>query len=47
VALFVTNTFDRQYRSAITNSYTSFGYEIEIPGEPRMYGGRIRYHFGK
>jgi iron complex outermembrane receptor protein len=46
VSLFVTNTFDKQYRSAITNSWGSFGYEIEVPGEPRMYGARLRYRFG-
>jgi iron complex outermembrane receptor protein len=46
VALFVTNAFDKEYRSAITNSWGSFGYEIEVPGEPRMYGARLRYRFG-
>jgi iron complex outermembrane receptor protein len=44
--LFVTNALDKEYRSAITNSWNSFGFEAEIPGEPRMYGVRLRYRFG-
>jgi iron complex outermembrane receptor protein len=43
--LFVTNLLDEEYRSGITNSWSSFGFEAEVPGEPRMYGGRIRYNF--
>ncbi|HEY5758411.1 MAG TPA: TonB-dependent receptor, partial [Steroidobacter sp.] len=45
-ALFVTNVSDKEYRSAITNSWGSFGFEAEISGEPRMYGVRLRYRFG-
>ena len=43
--LFVTNLLDKEYRSGITNSWSSFGFEAEVPGEPRMFGGRIRYNF--
>ncbi|MDB5973088.1 MAG: TonB-dependent receptor [Hydrocarboniphaga sp.] len=45
-ALFATNLLDKEYRSAITNSYGSFGFETEIPGEPRFYGARVRVNFG-
>ena len=44
-SLFVTNLLDKEYRNGITNSWSSFGFEAEIPGEPRMYGGRLRYNF--
>lgn len=44
--LFVTNVFDKEYRVGITNSWSSFGFETEIPGEPRMWGARLRYRFG-
>ena len=45
-AIFVTNLLDKEYRSGISNSWSSFGFETEIPGEPRMYGGRVRINFG-
>ncbi|MFT4047536.1 MAG: TonB-dependent receptor [Solimonas sp.] len=45
-ALFATNVLDKAYRAGITNSWTSFGFESEIPGEPRMYGARVRVGFG-
>ncbi|MDB5968675.1 MAG: TonB-dependent receptor [Hydrocarboniphaga sp.] len=45
-ALFATNVLDREYRAGITNSWTSFGFETEIPGEPRMLGARVRVNFG-
>eukprot|EP00456_Euglypha_rotunda_P008529 TRINITY_DN116_c0_g1_i2.p1 TRINITY_DN116_c0_g1~~TRINITY_DN116_c0_g1_i2.p1 ORF type:complete len:551 (-),score=90.72 TRINITY_DN116_c0_g1_i2:748-2400(-) len=43
--LFVTNVFDKEYRSGISNSWSNFGFEADLPGEPRMYGGRVRYNF--
>jgi iron complex outermembrane receptor protein len=46
-ALFVTNAFDKVYRSGIAANWINFGHENEVVGEPRMYGGRIRYNFGR
>jgi iron complex outermembrane receptor protein len=46
MALFATNVFDKEYRAGITNSWSSFGFESQIPGEPRMYGARVRVNFG-
>jgi iron complex outermembrane receptor protein len=46
MALFATNVLDKEYRAGITNSWSSFGFETQVPGEPRMYGARVRVNFG-
>ncbi len=47
VAVFVTNLTKEKYNLAIANALSSLGGESVIPGEPRMYGVRVRYHFGQ
>ncbi len=44
--LFVTNLFDQRYAVYVPGLYDGLGYESEIPGEPRMFGGRVRMSFG-
>jgi iron complex outermembrane receptor protein len=46
-ALFVTNAFDKVYRTGVAANWVNFFFENEIVGEPRMYGARIRYNFGR
>ncbi len=46
--LFATNLTDKLYYTNLTAIYqTAFGLAGRIPGEPRMYGVRLRYRFGK
>jgi iron complex outermembrane receptor protein len=46
--LFASNITDRLYYNNVTQLYnTPFGTESRYPGEPRMYGVRVRVHFGK
>jgi iron complex outermembrane receptor protein len=48
VALFVTNVTNRLYYNNVTQLYnTPFGFDSRFPGEPRMYGARIRVLLGK
>jgi iron complex outermembrane receptor protein len=42
----VTNLTDSHYYSYVNDLASSTGFETARPGEPRMFGGRIRYHFG-
>jgi iron complex outermembrane receptor protein len=45
--LFATNLADRLYYNNLTQLYsTTFGLAARYPGEPRMYGLRVRIHFG-
>ena len=45
---FVTNLTDKLYYTNLTALYsTAFGLAARFPGEPRMYGMRIRVRFGK
>jgi iron complex outermembrane recepter protein len=46
VSFFVTNVTDKHYYSFIPGIGVATGFETAILGEPRMYGARIRYHFG-
>ena len=46
VMLFVTNVTDKQYVVGV-GGLGSLGFETETLGQPRMYGGRVRYRFGK
>jgi iron complex outermembrane receptor protein len=46
VSLFATNVTGKEYYQFIPGLGSS-GNEFGVIGEPRMYGGRIRVHFGK
>jgi iron complex outermembrane receptor protein len=45
--MFVTNMLDKHYYTYINGAYLAYGFESGDVGEPRMFGGRIRYNFGK
>ena len=47
VSLFATNVFNEEYAISNTGVYNSAGAQSQIFGEPRMYGLRLRYNFGK
>jgi iron complex outermembrane receptor protein len=46
-SLFVTNLFNKEYANFIGGTYGFLGGESRIPGEPRMFGGRVRFTFGR
>lgn len=46
-SLFVSNATDKVYRVGQYSSYVSDGYITSFYGEPRMFGGHLRYRFGK
>jgi iron complex outermembrane receptor protein len=46
LSLFATNVTDKQYYLATAGVYQSFGYDVAYLNEPRMYGARLKYHFG-
>ena len=45
-SLFVTNLFDKLYRTTNTNVFQSIGVQSSLYGEPRMWGIRLRYNWG-
>ena len=45
LAVFVTNVTDEKYYAYVPGLDSS-GAEFAVLGEPRMFGGRIRYRFG-
>jgi iron complex outermembrane receptor protein len=46
-AVFVTNVTKEKYYTYVQDLYdTGLGFVASIPGEPRMLGARVRYHFG-
>ena len=47
LGVFVRNATDEEYNLAILNIYTSLGFDARTPGEPRTYGLRMTYNFGK
>jgi iron complex outermembrane recepter protein len=47
VSAFVTNLADKQYYNYISGGYAAYGFESGQVAEPRMYGARLRYNFGK
>ncbi|OCC22901.1 hypothetical protein MB02_14115 [Croceicoccus estronivorus] len=47
VSLFVSNATDKKYRIMNTNVFNSLLVAGELYGEPRMYGVKLRYNFGK
>jgi iron complex outermembrane recepter protein len=44
VSMFATNVTDQHYYSFVPG-LGGYGLETAVLGQPRMYGGRIRYHF--
>lgn len=46
VGIFVTNVTNEQVHLNYISGYASTGVESVIPGEPRIFGARLRYHFG-
>jgi iron complex outermembrane receptor protein len=47
LSVFVTNATNTKFPTNVNNAYTSFGFESVILNEPRMYGMRLRYSFGR
>ena len=43
---FATNVTDKQYFTYIPGIGIATGFETAQLGQPRMYGARIRLHFG-
>ena len=46
LAFFINNATDKFYEMGVPGVYASAGFETRNLGEPRMYGVRLRYHFG-
>jgi hypothetical protein len=44
--MFASNVFDQRYTPYIVGIYNEAGFESEVPGEPRMFGGHVRVNFG-
>jgi iron complex outermembrane receptor protein len=47
LAFFMTNATNDKYWVGSSNSISTVGGEFIVLGEPRMYGFRMRYHFGQ
>jgi iron complex outermembrane receptor protein len=47
LAFFMTNVTNQKYYVASTNALSSTGAEFILLGEPRVYGMRLKYHFGR
>ncbi|MET0239497.1 MAG: TonB-dependent receptor [Sphingobium sp.] len=47
LALFATNVTKQRYATATFGGFASFGLESMSVGEPRMYGLRLKYRFGR
>jgi iron complex outermembrane receptor protein len=47
VSFFMTNLTNAKFPLNVNNAYTSFGFESQIVNEPRMFGFRLRYSFGR
>ena len=43
---FMTNVTDGYYSTYQTDLISALGFASRLLGEPRMFGGRLRYHFG-
>jgi len=46
INLYGTNLTDKLYRTSNSDLYQSLGVSSTLYGEPRMYGIRVRYHWG-
>lgn len=47
IGLYATNLTNKLYRVSNSNTYSSQYYNATLYGEPRMYGLRVRYAFGR
>jgi iron complex outermembrane receptor protein len=47
VSFFVTNLTKEYVRTYVSAGYNSSGFDSGVFSEPRMYGMRVRYHFGE
>ena len=47
LALFMTNATNEKYRVAAAGSLPASGAEFILVGEPRMFGARLKYNFGR
>ena len=47
VSVFGSNILNKEYTISNSGVYNSIGNQAQIYGEPRMYGIRLRYNFGK
>ncbi len=46
-SLFVTNALNKEYATYYPGVYSSLGMQFQTVGEPRMFGARVKYNFGK
>jgi iron complex outermembrane receptor protein len=46
ISLFATNVTNKHYFSYVNDLASSTGFETARQGEPRMFGGRLRFRFG-
>jgi iron complex outermembrane receptor protein len=46
-ALFATNVTDYHYSTFAPGVFDALGVEVRSLGEPRMYGARVRWNFGR
>ena len=46
LSVFATNVTDEKYYVSTAGIYSGFGYDVAILDPPRMFGARLRYHFG-
>ena len=44
-SLFMTNALNEKYITYVSGLYNQFGFEYGVTGEPKMWGGRIKYNF--
>ena len=44
-SLFVTNALEEEYLAYTAGALNAGGVEYGVPGEPRMYGARVKYNF--
>jgi len=46
-SLFMTNALNEKYPTYVPGVYDSLGMEFRVVGEPKMWGARVKYNFGK
>jgi iron complex outermembrane recepter protein len=46
LAVFLTNAFDEEYSTYNSGTFNALGLESRQNGQPRMFGARLKYHFG-
>lgn len=46
LSLFVTNARDEEYVTYLSGTYNALGFDSRMVGLPKMYGARLKYHFG-